>query len=340
VLVDEFSELSDALQGTFGIVTSVVVKAYPSLPMSSFVASFSAGLNTSAISTDAFWEAFRAYCNQKIRLADVKAFTLWLLESPASPSGGFGKKRESKSFSLLLVIQIPYMNSTEASAFLEPMITKFKSLGIPVPDGSITTASSYAADTLSRIRASGIGEGAIGGNGGGARYASRLFPRKNLVPGTKLFNDTFDAIRNVVEAQYFIIGDALAPTMEVAGYPDNAVNPAWRDAVLHATAVDSLPRNYTVADLDARHARMNSFIQPWRELSPGAGSYLNEADIQEPNWKQSFYGSNYPRLLKVKQNWDPHEVFYVTTGVGSDAWEVRAPEGGPTQNGRLCRVRS
>lgn len=59
----------------------------------------------------------------------------------------------------------------------------------------------------------------------------------------------------------------------------------------------------------------------------------------EPNWQDDFYGSNYPKLLKIKAKYDPHDVFYAFTGVGSEAWEVRDGEQGlQTQNGRLCRV--
>jgi hypothetical protein len=84
-------------------------------------------------------------------------------------------------------------------------------------------------------------------------------------------------------------------------------------------------------------------MQPWRDIAPyytGGGVYLNEADIQEPDWQNDFYGANhYPKLLAIKQKWDPRGVFYATTAVGSEAWEIRDGEQGlQTQNGRLCRV--
>jgi hypothetical protein len=46
-------------------------------------------------------------------------------------------------------------------------------------------------------------------------------------------------------------------------------------------------------------------LQTWRDASPGAGAYMNEADINEPDFQQSFYGSNYPRLYAMKQQYDP-----------------------------------
>ena len=84
-------------------------------------------------------------------------------------------------------------------------------------------------------------------------------------------------------------------------------------------------------------------MDPWRKVTPssvGGGVYLNEADIQEPNWQDDFYGpANYPRLLAIKRKWDPRDLFYATTAVGSESWENRDGEQGiQTQNGRLCRI--
>ena len=38
----------------------------------------------------------------------------------------------------------------------------------------------------------------------------------------------------------------------------------------------------------------------------------------------SFWGSNYPRLLAVKEKYDPDGLFFVHHGVGSERW---SPDG-------------
>lgn len=63
-----------------------------------------------------------------------------------------------------------------------------------------------------------------------------------------------------------------------------------------------------------------------------------QADSSEPNWQQSFFGSNYERLLDIKQRYDPLGVFYALKAVGTEGWEVKTSTGLPTQNGKLCRV--
>lgn len=84
-------------------------------------------------------------------------------------------------------------------------------------------------------------------------------------------------------------------------------------------------------------------MSPWCEVAPstaGGGVYLNEADIQEPDWQTEFYGAtHYPKLLIIKRKWDSRDLFYATTAVGSESWEVRDGDSGvQTQNGRLCRL--
>jgi hypothetical protein len=60
---------------------------------------------------------------------------------------------------------------------------------------------------------------------------------------------------------------------------------------------------------------------------------MNECDFQEPNFQQVLYGSNYERLLRIKDRYDPGQIFYALTAVGSERW-FQDEVGG----GRLCRV--
>lgn len=73
----------------------------------------------------------------------------------------------------------------------------------------------------------------------------------------------------------------------------------------------------------ARALQVTKAMDLVRALAPGGGSYANEADYFEPDWQQSFWGANYPRLLEVKQRYDPANLFCVHHGVGSE--RVRPP---------------
>lgn len=67
------------------------------------------------------------------------------------------------------------------------------------------------------------------------------------------------------------------------------------------------------------------------EITPNGAAYLNEADLHQPEFQQVFYGKNYARLLSIKHKYDPDDIFYGPTAVGSEGWHTRA-------DGRLCRV--
>ncbi|KAJ6584139.1 FAD-binding domain-containing protein [Mycena vulgaris] len=52
-----------------------------------------------------------------------------------------------------------------------------------------------------------------------------------------------------------------------------------------------------------------------------AGSYSNEADIFEPEFKTTFFGPNYSKLSTIKAKYDPKDLFIVGAGVGSERWD-------------------
>jgi hypothetical protein len=169
---------------------------------------------------------------------------------------------------------------------------------------------------------------------------SRLFPR-NVWNDPLGFETSFKAIKHVLDVGYDVTAFAIAP-----GNPfnaDNAVLGALRHAMAFFTTSVILPEHPTPAQLEAAQDElMNDLLQPWREAGPAdsfGGSYSNEGNVMEPNWQQDFFGDNYDELLRIKQKWDPNELFYVPAGVGSEGWEVRTGNQGiHNQNGPLCRL--
>jgi hypothetical protein len=90
---------------------------------------------------------------------------------------------------------------------------------------------------------------------------------------------------------------------------------------------------YTNRDEDVRcQSLMTDVLIPRLiAISPDSGAYLNEADWKQSNWQSTFYGSHYPALEDIKQKFDPDEMFYARTAVGSEAWTEQT-------DGRLCRA--
>ena len=74
----------------------------------------------------------------------------------------------------------------------------------------------------------------------------------------------------------------------------------------------------------------NSYMASLRRLAPDTGTYLNEADPNEPDLPEAYWGTNYLRLLGLKRKYDPQGVFWCAPCVGSQDWQL--------VDGRLCRT--
>ena len=98
---------------------------------------------------------------------------------------------------------------------------------------------------------------------------------------------------------------------------------------------------------------------PLRALAPNTGAYINEVSIPffpdhfsihacvphgviwlvlthrqasalDPDWRRLYWGTNYERLLSIKREVDPTDVFWCPLCVGNERWQE--------VDGRVCRV--
>jgi hypothetical protein len=303
-----------------------VIKAHD--PVSVAVSSFSLRTN-SQISTDMFWQAVNIYFSHLVRVNDAKGIG-WNNIGTQPPVGN-----ARRSFTFTGQVTMPEVSADELSKFMEPLISELNEVGIAVVNPSPQWWPSFAA-YAGRVSP---GEGV-----GNSRMASRLFPRSSFVdPISAEFNATMTAIRSWVEdGGYSFHSVDYHPSTETAGYPgtNSAANPHLRTAIMHATGFDtgSYGPETTPEQQISQQKRLMQYAQKWRDASPTSGAYMNEANTEEPNFRQAFYGGNYGRLLEIKRTTDPWWVFYAVTGVGSDEWIVEGTRGLPTQQGRLCRV--
>ncbi|KAJ7853446.1 FAD binding domain-containing protein [Mycena leptocephala] len=344
---DNNADLFFAMRGgggsTYGIVTSAVVKVFPPLTLQTAQFMWSGSLDanfsspnidpsTGAITVDkeAFWSGVREWFQFSRSVSSAGGIGLSAIGPPSSTFMGSAPGLFQMTGSFIL----PGQTLEDATAFLEPFFSTMTQLGVPLTQSNTTTITSQA------YNARRTGQG---GPVSQIRFSSRLFPRTNWVDPA-LFNATVQSIRSAVEdGGYRVTGDSYAPTEEVAGFPNDAVNPAFRETLMHAVAFDSASpvkdgRVLPAKVVNAAHARLDSFIDAWRKLTPGSGAYMNEADVQEPEWQQSFFGDHYPQLLHIKRQRDPWGVFWAPTTPGSEAWEVVVPDGLPLQTGPLCRT--
>lgn len=269
---------------------------------------------------ETFWRGFNIYLNfSKI--------------ATAAGAYGFGDLNAigNDSFTFIGSFLLPNMTSSEVDTLLAPLFQSLRDAGLDMPD-------SPAGTTPYAFISAGVGDVP-----GSRLFSSRLFPATNW-DSPEAFGDMTAAIRRTVsEGGYLFRGRNIAPSLSAAGYPGEsaAINPAFRHSLMHATvfAQESLTSDTTPTQWVDVHDRLDGFVDGLRTATPGGGAYLNEADVLEPDWQESFFGSHYPRLAKIKKAVDPWGLFWAPTTPGSEAWKVNTGTGVPTQNGPLCRVK-
>ncbi|KAK1972883.1 FAD binding domain-containing protein [Colletotrichum sublineola] len=316
---DLFWALRGGGGSTYGVVTSAVVKVFPKINITTMTFAFSTGAN---ITNDQFWAALRAYFDGFIEYAVENANYEYFRIQNLGTSIAFD----------MGPWWAPNMTEAQLRELTAPLFAKWAEIGIAVQPVYTEYDNFYDAWVAS-FPLEPWGSNAI-------RQGSRLFPKANWEDKTKL-NATFEAIKSVVEDGGFIIAFNMMAAPKT-GFPDNAVNPAWRETVMHCIAAALWD---PTAEESVRKAASDKltfdWVQRWRDVSPGAGAYMSEADYIEPNFTQAFWGTKYEKALELKKRYDPNDVFYAQNAVGSENWEMSEMILGnlPSQNSKLCRKR-
>lgn len=163
-------------------------------------------------------------------------------------------------------------------------------------------------------------------------YGSVWLPDSLLVGESheRFLDALFAALQRSAVSLHFNKGLAGAAEDIVAASKDTATHPAVQTAFalaivagLRAPAYQWVPG----IELDLARARRDAaaFAQAMQELHkvvPAPGAYLAESDFFEKNWQRAFWGDNYRRLQAVKAAYDPHGLFFVHHGVGSEDWSA------------------
>lgn len=307
--------------GTFGVVTSAILKAHPKIPVT--VSTFSFGVSSN-VTEDVFWQGFTALWESFPTWNAAKTYSYFLL----ADFTGTGVSLSMDAFFC------PNKTISEYEALITPFLDNLTALGIPYTTPKVTYYPSFlpAYDNTFAGLPQFLGDAVnVAGN--------RLIPQENWNTATSREN-TVSAIRLATENGGALPMYHQAPLPLPANQADlNSVNPAFRREGSMIVAVGRRSTDDSGLSESAR-GLTEDVLGPLRAASPNGGAYGNEADVNEPNWQQAFWGQNYERLLRIKKEWDPKGVFYVHHGVGSEEWEV---VGGvkfgniPTQDGRLCR---
>jgi hypothetical protein len=129
-------------------------------------------------------------------------------------------------------------------------------------------------------------------------------------------------------------GVEIAFNKGLAGSPADVIR-AMRDTPTNPDAADAFALAMTgflgppafpgfpapdLAKAGAVRSRVQAAMAALRVVAPETGAYVNECDYFQPDWQKAFWGSHYPRLLRIKRRYDPDGLFFGHHGVGSEDW--------------------
>lgn len=302
---DLYWALSGGGPGTYGIVTSLTVRAFPEATIGGATLTIAAAYTTQ----DLFNQAVTAFHSMLPNMTDLGASVTYLVTNQylqLNPVTVYNSSAE-------------YVQNT----VLAPFVAKLAQLGVPA------LAVSYSSLSYNDHYAKYMGPLPNGHLAVESyQFGSRLIPRTLLEKN----NTAFNAVLQNLTANGVIAGITAGSFSNVQG-ASNAAHPAWRSAIMQLQLItlwDNSPDAWD-ANIADQKQMTNEFVPQLMAITPGSGTYVNEADFNQPNWKVDFFGANYNKLLSIKNKWDPTGIFYVLKGVGSDAWTV-------AKDGRMCRA--
>ncbi|KAG8815883.1 hypothetical protein FRC17_000558 [Serendipita sp. 399] len=143
------------------------------------------------------------------------------------------------------------------------------------------------------------------GGGAAAILGSRLVPPSSFKGAQLEVLTTFLTQQPFSVILHLVAGGKVSTVSPSA----TAVHPSWRRALHHIVLAAGWDTDTSFTERNIRRKGLTAMTQAFGALVPGFGAYTNEADINEPKWRDVFWGSNYPRLLSIKRNTDPLGIF-------------------------------
>lgn len=316
---DIFFALRGGGGGTYGVVVSTTVKAHPMtsvivqhLLLGALTTNTSGLLDTIAIVTGAYPD---------LNDAGYAGYGQWSADSPAPLFA---------TFTAGYVHGIYMFGKTEQQARAAFDATRAR---LAPYASSVFISESYVSypDYWTFYGTESGVEPAVGAS---ATLGSRLFDRPSL---TK----SFSALRNMIGVLAGTPGQYTFNSFEIVGGgqvftdksdPNSGVLPAWRTSYFSNIVARGFPIGTPQSVVDQIENDITFVkVAAMKALAPNTGAYMNEADRHDPDWKNDFFGSNYNKLLSIKQKYDPTALFYCPTCVGSDVW-------GEDSSRKLCKV--
>jgi FAD/FMN-containing dehydrogenase len=207
------------------------------------------------------------------------------------------------------------------TAFLAPHTAELKRLGCKVTVTTVSDSQNALLISMDMAKNAGISELH---EGDPYIMGSRLLGRKGLKDRAGLESALKQLFaKNYVIEPFNVGGGAVANNRNL----DIALNPAWRDAIVHFQIVPLAQAGpKTVGQIFRMAQDTLKDVSLIDKFSIQSAAYVNEVSYLEPDWQKVMWGSNYPKLLEVKKKYDPNNTLWCFPCVGSEDMRV-GPDG-------------
>ncbi|KAI0574735.1 Isoamyl alcohol oxidase [Pyrenophora tritici-repentis] len=318
---DLFFAIRGGGPGTYGVVTQLTVKTYPNRNVNLFYIVLGAqGTETVSKFLDAMTGVYSSF--PSLSQKGFAGYGYWVANSA---NGLHEHKFTNVWYQAFTITGKTAEQSQKLFQSFEDKVLSYNStqLGIQVN----ITKSSYV--DYSKYFANKTGTNA--GVGGISALSSRFLDTNALSGDKKRLRAAMDVMGGEPgKPVYHTLVHHGLETTHGLQINDSAVQPGWyRSVVLDIFERDVVHFSY-INNIEP-FTYIRSKVEPvYRILSPSVGTYMNEADWGNVQWKEDFYGVHFDRLSMVKQKYDPDGVFYCITCVGSENWVVK-------EDGTLCK---
>jgi hypothetical protein len=276
--------------GTFGVLTKYRFRVYPSVPIHTY------NLVVNISSSDALRALLTLHAKNQLT---------W---SEALVTGGCDYYTNKASFGVVHPYADDGSKLKKATAAFHKAVSNMP--GITVIRNNYTSYDNYTGYLSFSIADARATEPA----GISSLLSSRLMPRR-LFTSPSSIDSLVDAVLHGIERGHDLIETSATQVVfeTPLSTPDTdgktSSHPAWRDALWHVINVAEWKDPLAPATIKKVSSGFLDMLKPVKALTPGGGAYLNEASYEEPEWQQTFFGANYPRLFKTKEKYDPDHIF-------------------------------
>jgi hypothetical protein len=208
------------------------------------------------------------------------------------------------------MVSLQILPSTDTAA-IKTLTSQWSNFLTSYPGLNVTESKYYTFDKFSEWHKF-TQTPAVARNGPvgvGISESGRFLP-KSLFQTDADIEKIVDAVVTAMQFSFTNRGGGSAQLYATGPFnqPDNSrtgVNPAWRTAMWEVIMGGIWTSNTPINVRTQIQNTISAAIQPFKALTPGGSCYVNEGDWMEENWQQTFFGSNYDRLLQIKQRYDP-----------------------------------